>query len=942
MDFRPYVREHLPRLTIARESEIVEELAQHLEDIYREQRDAGLDHAAAWARATGALPAAADDLARALRSASRTPPGQAADRVRAALDEPVPAGRRAFPMMIMGLRRDLRYAVRTLLRESGFTAVIVITLALGIGGTAAVFSAVDAVLLKSAPVAEPDRVVSVYTVWAARATANPGAGDQLGNSSYPDYADLRDSGVLGGLATFAGISLTLDTGGLTERIDAQVVSGNYFDVIGVRPAAGRTFSPEEDRIGSPVRVAVLSHRLWQRRFGGDPAIVGRSIALNGNAYAVIGVAARGFSGSVLGDTPEVWVPMALQEEVRPPSAGAVRQSLGSARMLHVRDVRWLSMLGRVKAGASITDTAAALDVIGRRLAASYPESNRDLSATAVPLGEGPGLRVRARPVLWLLTVAVILVLMIACANVAGLLLARAVTRRREVAVRMAIGAGRAQLVQQWLTEAVILGVLGAAGGLIVARLGAPILYGFGIPEGVDLSVSSRVMAFTLVTGVATGLIFGLAPVLQLIRRDTLTALRDEGGAVATGARATRLRSTFVVLQVALSLVLLVGAGLFLRTVQRAYAVDLGYRVDRMLVAEISPSGSYSPETGQAFYAELLGRLNAVPGVEAAGAARVTVLSGSARTLPVSVDGQPLRPDRSNAFPARANVVSEGYLEAMGIPVVRGRGFQTSDVQTLAGRRDCEPVARGPDVAERRSDRTDSRLDGAARSRRRRPRHGVSQRHGARSAADLLPPAHAELRVRRDAARAHRRRSPRDAARGAADCPRPRSPAGADEAPPARRRIRSIDDDPADDGDVCGAAERHCAAAGGGWPLRGDRVCDETADNGSRSAPRARRDAGVDPEPDRHARRAPHRDGRSARLRRRVLQFAIRSESAFRRRPNRSRHLAGGVLGSGGDRPCRVRGSGTARDAHRSRRGAAKFIGRGSLRSRGRPARFARR
>ena len=232
----------------------------------------------------------------------------------------------------------------------------------------------------------------------------------MGTSSYPDYADLRDSGVLGGLAAFAGISLTLDTDGLTERIDGQVVSGNYFDVPGVRPAAGRTFSPEEDRIGSPVRVAVLSHRLWQRRFGGDPGIVGRSITLNGNAYTVIGIAPRGFAGSVLGDAPEVWVPMALQEEVRPPSAGALRRSLGSARMLGVRDVRWLSMVGRLKDGASVADTAAALDVIGRRLAAAYPQSNRDLSATALPLGEGPGLRTRARPVLWLLTAAVILVL----------------------------------------------------------------------------------------------------------------------------------------------------------------------------------------------------------------------------------------------------------------------------------------------------------------------------------------------------------------------------------------------------------------------------------------------------------------------------------------------------------------------------------------------------
>ena len=683
MDFRAYVREYLQRLPIAHEAEIVEELAQHLEDVYREGRDAGLDHDAAWARAAGALPAAADDLARALRSASRTPPGRVADRWRAALDEPVPSAPGVLSMFT-ALRRDCRYAVRTLLREPGFTAVIVITLALGIGGTAAVFSAVDAVLLKSVPVADPDRVVNVYTVWAARATTNPGGADQVGTSSYPDYADLRDSGVLGGLATFAAISLTLDTGGLTERIDGQVVSGNYFDVAGVRPAAGRTFSPEEDRIGSAVRVAVLSHGLWQRRFGAETGIVGRSITLNGNAYTVIGIAPRGFAGSVLGDAPEVWVPMALQEEVRPPSAGAVRRSLGSARMLGVRDVRWLSMVGRLKDGASVADTAAALDVIGRRLAAAYPQSNRDLSATALPLGEGPGIRRQARPVLWLLTAAVILVLAIACANVAGLLLARAVTRRREVAVRMAIGAGRAQLVQQWLTEAVILGVLGAAGGLLVARWGTPILYGFGIPEGVDLSLSGRVFAFTLVTGVGTGLIFGLAPVLQLIRRDTLTALRGEGGAVATGARATRLRSTFVVLQVALSLVLLVGAGLFLRTVQRAYAVDLGYRVDRMLVAEISPGNAYTPEAGQALYAELLGRLEALPGVVAAGAARVTVLSGSARTLPVSVDGQAPRQDRSNVIPVRANVVSQGYLEAMGIPVVRGRTFLPSDVPTSTG------------------------------------------------------------------------------------------------------------------------------------------------------------------------------------------------------------------------------------------------------------------
>jgi predicted permease len=676
MDFRSYVREHLPALRVIREEEIVEELAQHLDDVYRDGRAGGLEHEAACAQATAALPKAAEELAAALRNASRAPTARAADAWRARLNEPPPTSGGA---MLSGLRRDFRYALRTLFREPGFAAVVVVTLALGMGGTTATFSAIDAILLQSAPVAEPDRVVNAYMLYAARATANPAAGDQVGGASYPDYADLRDSNALNGLAAFADVVLSLDTNGTAERIEGQVVTGNFFDVLRVRPVIGRTFTPDDDRVGSLIRVAVLSHGMWQQRFGGDSGIVGRTISLNGNAYNVIGVAPRGFAGPQLGDTPELWVPMAMQEEVRPPSAGALRQRLGSMRMLGVRDVRWLSMVGRLRDGISVAETAAALDVVGRRLQAAYPESNRDLSATAMPLGEGPGLRREARPLLRLLAAAVTLVLLIACANVASLLLARAVTRRREVAIRMAIGAGRAQLVSQWLTESILLGVLGAAAALIVAYWGIPILYGFGIPEGVELNLSARVLVFTFAIGAAAGLIFGLAPVLQLMRPDTVAALRDEGGTVATGVRATRARSTFVVVQVALSLVLLVAAGLFLRTLQQAYAVDLGYRVDGMFIANIEPGDRYTPVTGQAFYADVLNRLNALPGVTAAGAARITVLSGGARTVPVSVDGRPLQADRSNVIPVRANVVSERYLEAMGIPILMGRGFQATDV-----------------------------------------------------------------------------------------------------------------------------------------------------------------------------------------------------------------------------------------------------------------------
>jgi predicted permease len=521
--------------------------------------------------------------------------------------------------------------------------------------------------------------VNVYMLYAARATANPAAGDQLGGTSYPNYADLRDSDVLDGLAAFTGVVLTLDMDGAPERIEGQVVTGNFFDVLGVPSVIGRTFTPEDDRISSPVRVAVLSYGTWQRRFGGDPNVIGRSASLNGNLYNVVGVAPQGFAGPSLGDAPELWVPMAMQPEVRPPSAGTLRERFPDMRMLHSRDGGWLDMVGRLKEGMSVAEAAAALDVVGRRLQAAYPESNRDISATAVPLGEGQGLRRAARPVLRLLTVAVVLVLLIACANVASLLLARAVTRRREVAVRIAIGAGRAQLVRQWLTESVLLGLLGSAAALIVAYWAIPILHGFGIPEGVDLGLNPRVLAFTFAIGAAAGVIFGLAPVTQLMRPDTTNALRDEAGTVATGVRGARARSAFVVLQVALSLVLLVGAGLFLRTLQKAYAVELGYRVDRMLIATIEPGDRYTPAAGQAFYADVLNRLNAAPGVVAAGAARVTVLSGASRTLPVSVDGQPPQRDRSNVTLVRANVVSERYLDAMGIPILTGRNFQTTDL-----------------------------------------------------------------------------------------------------------------------------------------------------------------------------------------------------------------------------------------------------------------------
>jgi len=594
-------------------------------------------------------------------------------------------GFRAFEDLL----RDVSYALRGFRRNPATAFVIVAILSLGIGATVTIFSAVDAVLLKTLPIANPDGVVSVHTVSEPNATANPSAGNQLGTTSYPNYLDLRDSGALQSLAAFAPAAMTLDVEGATERIDVQIVTGNYFELLGIRSLVGRVFLPDDDRIESPRRVAVLAYQTWSKRYGSRPDIVGQTLTLNGKPYTVIGVAPRGFFGSLLGDAPELWVPMALQPEVRPPSAGVLRQRMSistSGRtsigaLLDFRDVSWLELVGRLKDGSSLSKAAAAVDVIGRRLSATYPDANGGRSFTALHVGEAPGLRTRARPVLQLLSVAVGIVLAIACANVASLLLARAVSRRREVAVRIAIGAGHGRLLRQWLTESVLLGMLGGLGGLIVAIWATPVLYGLGVLEAIDLSVNPRVFGFALVAGVITGITFGLASTAQLFQHSALPALRDEGNAVASGVQSTRLRNVFIVAQVGLSLILLVGAGLFIRTFREALEVDLGYRVEGMLLAEVSPGDRYSPPEALSFYRELLQRINALPGVVSAAAARVTVLSGAARTVPVSVDGKPLRRDSSNVLTVRTNVVSDRYLQTMGIPLMRGRGIQAADVVT---------------------------------------------------------------------------------------------------------------------------------------------------------------------------------------------------------------------------------------------------------------------
>jgi putative ABC transport system permease protein len=673
MDFRRHVRDHLPPLAIQREPEIVDELSQHLADLYREAIASGASHEAAVARALAALPDRPDDLARDIESASRALPGLIADKWRQSGNEPPRSGGK-LAALVTDVRQDLRYGVRMLAAAPAFTLIVFLTLGLGVGANAVIFTAVDAILLRTPGVTDPSTLASVYN-------ASTDGRDRFSTLAFPDFADLRESGVFQDASAFSAISLALDVDGQTESLEGEIVTGNFFEVLGTRLALGRSFLPDEDRRGTPVHVAVVSYRFWQNRFGGDRGILGRQIALNGTAYTVIGVAPPLFSGALVGRPAEVWLPMALQPEVRPPSAG-LRRSIKTTDLLGQRGPRWLSVVARYRSKSAIPQTLARLDVLAKRLQTAYPQTNGPRGFMTVPLGEGPGVRASARPLLRLLTVAVVLVLLIACANVTSLLLARSVSRRREIAVRMAVGAGRARLARQCLTESIVLSILGGAGGLALATWGAPLLYVAGIPETVNLDVSGRVLLFTFAVAVASGVLFGMAPILQTLRGDTIAALRDEGGAVATGVRAARLRRGFVVFQIAVSLMLLIGAGLFLRTLQKTYAVDLGYQIQASMVAGINLDvRGYTQQAGGDAYRQILDRVSAIPGVAAAGVARVIVLSGGARTVSVTTDGRPLRPDLSNNLDVRVNVISDGYLQALGIPLILGRDFTRADDAT---------------------------------------------------------------------------------------------------------------------------------------------------------------------------------------------------------------------------------------------------------------------
>jgi putative ABC transport system permease protein len=562
------------------------------------------------------------------------------------------------------LLQDLRFAIRILAKAPGFTAVAVISLALGIGVNTTIFSLINGLLFRPLPrVKEPASLV-----WF-RAPA-----------SYPDYEDFRDQNdVFSGISALSGTSeFSLSQGGQPELVKGEFVSANYFSVLGVDISTGRAFLPEEDRIADAQQVVVLSYGLWQRRFGGDPNLIGGSVSLNGLTFTVIGVAPQGFVGAEAALPRDLWAPMAIYPRLNPPPAG--KGDVVPDR-LRDRGTYSLNLIARLKPGVTRAQAQAAMTAIVARLPKERYHQTIDERLRAVELltvsgGLDPRDRAGALPISALLQAVVSLVLFTACANIAGLLLARSSLRRREIGIRQALGASRARIVQQLLTEGVLLSLVGALAGLLVAVWGKDLLISLASATPIaalDMSIDYRVLAFTFSAALLAGLVFGLAPALQASKPDLIPALKNE--TAGKGYRRSRLRNAFVISQTALSVILLTGSGLFIRSLQNARTIDPGFKVEGALLATLDPGLlRYSKEQGQEFFRQAVERVEALPGVESASLMDFVPLGLRFAQHDVYVEGQNGPRKVSPGF----NIVSPRYFQTMGIRVVRGREFTSQD------------------------------------------------------------------------------------------------------------------------------------------------------------------------------------------------------------------------------------------------------------------------
>jgi predicted permease len=546
------------------------------------------------------------------------------------------------------LLQDLRYGVRALRHSPVFAVVAILTLALGIGANTAIFSVVDAVLLRPLPFHQPERLVNLWGSYPASGRTS---------TSLPDFKDWRAQlTTLRDVSGFTAAAYNLTGRGEPERVQGVAATATFFRTFGAKPALGRFFADGEDRENAE-RVVVLGHGLWVRLFGARPGVLGETVMLNGVARTVVGVAPEGFRA---GGPAELWVPFNTDAD-------------------YPRRAEFLNVVGRMKPGVTLQQVRGEMEIIRSRLARQYPDTNASIRVEVVSFQED--LVGKLRPALAAFAGAVGLVLLIACTNVASLMLTRAAAREREMAVRMALGAGRGRLVRQMLVESVVMGVAGGAVGLLLAMGGVEALRRFDaeiLPRFAEVQLDGRVLAFNFVLATLTGVLFGLAPALNAGRRELAGTLRGGGRGVAGAGGTRRLRSVLVTSEVALALMLLVGAGLLIRSFARLQSVDVGIDASHVLTARVSLPNSAYPEAAQqrALFDRVLAPVQAAPGVTAAGLITGLPATGGANYLSFDIEGRTPAPDVQQD--AQAFSATPGAFAALRIPLRQGRGFGPQD------------------------------------------------------------------------------------------------------------------------------------------------------------------------------------------------------------------------------------------------------------------------
>jgi putative ABC transport system permease protein len=556
--------------------------------------------------------------------------------------------------LIEDLWQDFRFSLRSLLKRPGFTAIALLALALGIGANTAIFSLVNAVILQPLPYRDPDRLISVY------GTRNRSTQGSVGPTDFLDYRSQNKTFEQFAASGSMMLPMNLTGSGEPERLNASIITGNYFDTFGVRPALGRGFSLENEKTGQD-HVTVLSHAFWQTRFGGDPNIVNKTINLDGKAYEVLGVMP---AEVVLPQPAQLWVPINFDADPE----------------MKMRNARFLRGIGRLKEGVTLDQAQTDTDLIAAQLEQQYPDSNTGWSLRLIPLREI--LVGGSRTMLFILFGAVGFVLLIACANVANLLLVRAAARQKEIAMRTALGASRLRIIRQMITESLLLAIFGGALGTLLAVAGVKLLVSLGednIPRTANVKIDATVLAFTLLISLATGLLFGLAPAIRTMKENLVDALKDgiRGGSEATVKN--RTRSLLVVFESAIAVMLLIAAGLLIRSLVALQNVDPGFDPNNVLTLRVDlPRQKYNtPEKASNFFEQLETRVAGLPGVEAVGLITDLPLSGEARDMPYRVEGRPATSDIAFVDFRRVN---KNYFSAMRIPLRRGRNFTEQEVR----------------------------------------------------------------------------------------------------------------------------------------------------------------------------------------------------------------------------------------------------------------------